>query len=225
MPDPVQHKGSKPVRFLLDALRFRRAGRQVLTVLAVLLFLAGAGTFSYPFFTDVYTQQIIQQRLADQYGDVTHDQWRAGVQQGRPLTRIVIPSLGVDTIVVEGTSPEALRAGAGHYPNTPLPGQGGNVAIAGHRTTYGKPFNELDRLKPGDRVWLLTPIGDYEYGLSESPPGWRSNPHITNPQDWSVIEPTPQPSVTLTTCHPKGSAAQRLIARAVLVGSHPAGWF
>ncbi len=230
MPDPVKHKGSQPVAFLLDAIRFRRAGRRAVNGLVVLLFLAGAGTVSYPFFTDVYTQQIIQQRLADQYGDVgrsvdTYDQWRAGLQQGRPLTRIVIPSLGVDTLVVEGTSSEALRAGAGHYANTPLPGQNGNVAIAGHRTTYGKPFNELDRLKPGDRVWLLTPVGDYEYGVAEAPTGWNANPYITHPKDWSVIEPIGQPSLTLTTCHPKGSAAQRMVARAALVGSHPAGWF
>ncbi len=230
MPDPVEHEGSKPVAFLLDAIRFRRAGRQAVTGLVVLLFLAGAGMFTYPFFTDVYTHQIVQQRLADEYGDVgrsveTYDQWRAGLQQGRPLTRIVIPSLSVDTLVVEGTSPEALRAGAGHYPNTALPGRNGNVAIAGHRTTYGKPFNELDRLKPGDRVWLLTPVGDYEYSLSEAPDGWNSNPYITHPKDWSVIQPTAQPSVTLTTCHPKGSAAQRMVARAVLVDSHPAGWF
>ncbi len=225
MPDPVKHEGSKRLAFLLDAIRFRRAGRRAVNGLVVLLLLAGAGTFSYPFFTDVYTQQVIQQRLADQYGDVTHAQWQAGLQQGRPLTRIVIPALGVDTLVVEGTSSEALRAGAGHYANTPLPGQNGNVAIAGHRTTYGKPFNELDRLKPGDRVWLLTPVGDYEYGLSEAPAGWTANPYITHPQDWSVIQPTAEPSVTLTTCHPKGSAAQRMIARAVLVGSHPVGWF
>lgn len=223
MPDPVRHEGSKPVAFLLDAIRFRRTGRRVVNGLVVLLLLAGAGTLSYPFFTDVYTHQILQQRLADQYGDVTHDQWQAGLQQGRPLTRIVIPALGVDTLVVEGTSPEALRAGAGHYANTALPGQNGNVAIAGHRTTYGKPFNELDRLKPGDRVWLLTPVGDYEYSLTEAPPGWNANPYITHPRDWSVIEPTGQPSLTLTTCHPKGSAAQRMVARAVLVGSHPAG--
>lgn len=230
MPDPVEHQGSSPLGFLLDAVRFRRTGRRAVSGLVVLLFLAGGGMFSYPFFTDVYTHQIVQERLADQYGDMgrsveNHDQWRAGLQQGRPLTRIVIPTIGVDTLVVEGVSPEALRAGAGHYPNTVLPGQNGNVAIAGHRTTYGKPFNELDRLKTGDRIWLLTPVADYEYSLSDPPPGWNSNPYITHPRDWSAIQPTAQPSVTLTTCHPKGSAAQRLIARAVLVDSHPSGWF
>ena len=62
----------------------------------------------------------------------------------------MIPALNVDTVVVEGTGATALRAGAGHYPNTPLPGEEGNVAIAGHRTTYGKPFANLDRLAVGD---------------------------------------------------------------------------
>ena len=58
-----------------------------------------------------------------------------------------IPVLGVDVVVVEGTTASALRAGAGHYPETPLPCELGNVGIAGHRTTYGKLFNQIDRLK------------------------------------------------------------------------------
>jgi sortase A len=110
------------------------------------------------------------------------------------------------------------RAGAGHYPNTPLPGQDGNVAIAGHRTTYGKPFNRVDELNVGDRIWLITPVGEYEYEVSKDP--W-----VTGPRDWSVIEPTSAPSLTLTTCHPKGSAAERLIVRAELVDSHRVGTY
>ena len=72
-------------------------------------------------------------------------------------------------MVVEGTGASALRAGAGHYPNTPLPGEEGNVAIAGHRTTYGKPFANLDRLKPGDEIILETPVGKYTYKVSRDP--------------------------------------------------------
>ena len=136
------------------------------------------------------------------------------LKEGDPLTRIEIPAIGVDTIVVQGTSPSALRAGAGHYPNTPLPGQRGNVAIAGHRTTYGRPFNRVDELKVGDSVILTTPVGRYTYVISRPP--W-----ISTPFDWSVVANTPDPELTLTACHPKGSANQRIIVRAKLRKSEP----
>lgn len=215
----------------LDRLRRSPAGRRVLSTIVALLFLAGAGMFTYPFFTDLYTEQVIQDRLSEDFqrqldADVKNvDDWQKNLRTGQALTKIVLPSLGVQTLVVEGTSPEALRAGAGHYPDTPLPGQKGNVAIAGHRTTYGRPFNALDQLTQGDRVWLLTPIGDFEYVVTPRPPEWDANPYITHPQDWTVVKPTRQPSVTLTTCHPKGSAAQRLVARAQLAAAHPPGTY
>lgn len=137
------------------------------------------------------------------------------VGEGEPLTRLQIPKLGVNTIVVEGTSISALKAGAGHYPQTPLPGAKGNVAIAGHRTTYGRPFNRVDELRTGDKIVLTTPVGIYTYQLAKDP--W-----VTNPEDFSVIADTPgQASLTLTSCHPKGSARQRIIVRASLVKSEP----
>lgn len=232
MAEPAPQGTDTASGFLLDALRQRKVGRRLLTALTALLFLGGVGMFTYPFFTDLYTEQIVQQRLQDEYVEIqdtvtTQQEWEDSVkgQDGRALTRIVIPELGVDTLVVEGTSPSALRAGAGHYPNTPLPGRDGNVAIAGHRTTYGRPFNRIDELSPGDEIWLLTPVGDHRYVVSEPPPGWGSNPYITHPADWEVIAPTPRPSLTLTTCHPKGSAAERLIVRADLQASEPPGTY
>lgn len=232
MPEPSGRRPANAAGFLIDALRRRKAGRRLLSGLTVLLFLGGAGMFAYPFFTDIYTEQVIQSRLEDEYVRIeqevtTVEEWIQTVEghDGRALTQIVIPKLGVDTLVVEGTSSAALRAGAGHYPNTALPGQSGNVAIAGHRTTYGKPFNRVDELRPGDEIWLLTPIGDFKYVVSEPPPGWGANPYITHPRDWSVVEPTDTPSLTLTTCHPKGSARERLIVRADLVASEPPGTY
>src|SRR5206468_228870 len=119
-------------------------------------------------------------------------------------TRLEIPKIGVDVIVVQGTTPAALEAGAGHYPNTPLPGEPGNVAIAGHRTTYGKPFNRLDELAPGDRVILTTPLGRYVYGLTRKP-------FVVPAADWSPVRNYPSHGayLTLTSCHPEGSAAYR----------------
>ena len=140
----------------------------------------------------------------------------SNAQDGDPLTRIEIPKLGVNTIVVQGTSPNALKAGAAHYPATPLPGEKGNVGIAGHRTTYGRPFNRIDALRPGDLIVLTTPAARHTYQVSRDP--W-----ITTPYDWSVVDATPDAELTLTTCHPKGSARERLIVRAKLVKSEGVG--
>ena len=136
-------------------------------------------------------------------------------REGDPLTRLEIPKLGVDVIVVQGTSLSALRAGAGHYPSAPLPGQRGNVAIAGHRTTYGRQFNRIDELRPGDEIDLTTPAGRYVYKVSRMP--W-----VTDPYDWTVAGPSNDYLLTLTSCHPKGSAAHRIIVRAKLASSGPA---
>ena len=228
MPGPVVHPRATASGWLLDAVRHRRVGRRVLSGLIAVLFLSGAGMFSFPIFSDLYTEEFRQRQLADDFENVeveTFQEWVATVETGRALTRIVIPKLGVSTLVVEGTSPEALRAGAGHYPNTPLPGQTGNVAIAGHRTTYGKPFNQVDELDPGDRIWLLTPVGEYEYEVADTPDGWTDNPYITTPTDWQVIQPTSVPSLTLTSCHPKGRASQRIVVRAELVDAYEPGTF
>ena len=85
---------------------------------------------------------------------------------------------------MEGTSASALRAGAGHYPQTPLPCEGGNVAIAGHRTTYGKPFANVDRLAKGDVIVLETPVGSCTYEVDKAA-------FAVEPNDFSVIANDP----------------------------------
>lgn len=232
---PATEQRSSASGFLLDAVRRRPAGQYVLNALVVVLFLSGAGMFAYPIFTDVYTEQVLQERLEDEFVQFevdTFEEWEDSVrnQSGAALTKIVIPDIDVETLVVEGTSPAALRAGAGHYPNTPLPGQAGNVAIAGHRTTYGRPFNALDQLPIGAEIWLSTPVGDHLYRVVGEPASPECVPAgdgkgacVTTPKDWQVIAPTSTSTLTLTTCHPKGSAAERLVIRAELVESHPAG--
>src|SRR5688572_17063650 len=143
------------------------------------------------------------------------DRYRNGeIKSGEALTRLEIPRLDVDVMVVEGTSLAALKAGAGHYPTTPLPGEPGNVAIAGHRTTYGKPFNRMDELQVGDRVVLTTPVARHVYEISTAP-------RVVEPDDWSVIRRFPNRGswLTLTSCHPEGSADYRIVVRAELVDS------
>jgi sortase A len=128
---------------------------------------------------------------------------------GQPVGIIQIPKIGVERAIVQGTSVQDLRMGPGHYPLTPLPGQLGNAAIAGHRTTYGAPFNRLDELAVGDPIVVATTYGTFTYTVSQAP-------FPVSPKQVEVLDTTATASLTLTTCHPKYSARQRLIVKAVL---------
>lgn len=194
------------------ALRDKRWARRTLSGVAVAMLLAAVGVLGYPFYTNLY-QGAEQGRLDTQLASPEIEQaYRDdSVGEGESLTRLMIPSLDVDVVVVEGTSSSALRAGAGHYPESPLPCELGNVAIAGHRTTYGRPFHNLDLLKAGDDIILETPVGTCSYKLNK-------DPFVVAPTDFSVLDRTSNGTLTLTTCHPKNSAAQRLIVQADLQG-------
>ncbi len=130
--------------------------------------------------------------------------------EGGAVARIRIPDIGVDKIVVQGVSLSDLKRGPGHYPDTPLPGQAGNAAIAGHRTTYGAPFNRIDELAPGDKVLVTTLQGAFEYEVSEQ--------KIVTPSQVEVLDDFGDDRLTLTACHPKYSARQRIVVVAKLVG-------
>lgn len=130
------------------------------------------------------------------------------VPEGEPTARIRIPKIGVDKIVVEGVSLPDLKKGPGHYPETPLPGQQGNAAIAGHRTTYGAPFNRIDELVVGDEILVETVQGDFRYLVTEQ--------LIVAPTQVDVLDDKGDNRLTLTACHPKYSARQRIIVVAKL---------
>jgi len=205
------------------ALQTRTAARRVLSGVSIITAVVALGLLVYPFTTNL-RQGRLQSKLAIEFNQArTKQAYRSGrIEPGAPLTRISIPAIGLKpTIVVEGTGPSASRAGAGHYPGTPLPGEEGNVAIAGHRTTYGKPFANIDRLKPGDEIRLETPVGLYLYRViapvGDAPlvgPGAAG--YIVDSHDFSPIIQTPGRTLTLTTCHPKGSAARRLVVKAAI---------
>jgi sortase A len=124
---------------------------------------------------------------------------------------IVIPKIGLNKAIVEGIGTADLREGPGHYSNTPLPGESGNAAIAGHRTTYGAPFYRLNELGSGDQITVTTPQGNFRYVVNRS--------IEVDPSDVSVIDPTTTNELTLTTCTPRFSAARRLIVQAALVSA------
>jgi sortase A len=194
-----------------------RVARRLLVGLTVVLVIAAGISASWPFWTDRY-QTHLQVQLADELEEQIADPeaavaYEAGeVRSGDSLTRLRAPSIGVEVVVVEGTTQEALRAGAGHYPETALPCGAGNVAIAGHRTTYGAPFRHLDEIPPGAEITLETPLGTCTYEVTD--PAFSVAPDAVD-----VVAPSDTPRLTLTTCHPEGSARERLVLHADLVGT------
>ena len=152
--------------------------------------------------------------------DEPHPEWLAMLyrDQGSAIARIQIPRINIDKTVVEGVRVSDLRKGPGHYPTTAFPGQEGNAAIAGHRTTYGAPFGEIDKLLPGDEIVVTTIQGQFTYQVLEQGEG---HGHLIVPP--TAVEVLDQnfrdnPNrLTLTACHPKGSARQRIIVVAELL--------
>jgi sortase A len=128
---------------------------------------------------------------------------------GQPVGLLSIPKIGINgTAIVQGVGESDLQQGPGHYPGTAMPGQPGNTAIAGHRTTYGAPFYNLDQLQPGDPITVQTTQGVLRYQVVKS--------HVVAPDDVSVLDPIPLPILTLTTCNPRYSASTRLVVVALL---------
>ncbi len=214
---------------LISFLRSHPAARRGLSILSVVLLLGAAGLLGYPVFTNLQ-----HNRLQDKLGtELASSRLQQAYQSGQigvgdALTRIRIPAIGVDTVVVEGTTTSALKAGAGHYAKTAMPCALGNMSIAGHRTTYGKPFANIDQLRPGDTITLETPVGGCDYEVEKAPAPFRSPASmaaawVVAPNDLRVIDQDPaKAELTLTTCHPKGSAKERLIIRARKVGNKAA---
>jgi len=117
--------------------------------------------------------------------------------------RLTILSANINHYVVFGATNKKLEYGPGYILGTSLPGTGGNFAIAGHRTTYGAPFGNLDRVQVGETIIFQTNTNQYKYKIIEV--------KIVSPEDNYVLENYGDDRITLTTCHPKFSAKQRLI--------------
>jgi sortase A len=135
------------------------------------------------------------------------------LDEGDAVGRIVIPKIGLSDVFVEGTETADLRKGPGHYPATPLPGEHGTVAIAGHRTTYGAPFRHIDELRPRDRIELRMPYGRFAYSVERT--------RIVPPTETSVTRRVDHDRLVLSACHPLYSAAQRIIVFARLDSAVP----
>jgi sortase A len=123
--------------------------------------------------------------------------------RGDAIGRIELPSLDEDYYLVEGTGTDDLRKGPGHYEDTPMPGQQGTVGIAGHRTTNGAPFRDIDDLEQGDEIRVEMPYATFVYSVEET--------RIVDDNDLSVKEPVGYKRLLLSACHPLYSAAQRVV--------------
>lgn len=135
--------------------------------------------------------------------------FEADPPNGEALGRIVIPTASIDWVLVQGVNPNHLKKGPGHMPGTPMPGQYGNAVISGHRTTYGGPFGNLDRMAPGDRFTVETLIGVHTYQVVSV--------ELVRPTDTWVVQPMDGAWLTLITCHPKYTSQQRMIVFSKLV--------
>jgi len=140
---------------------------------------------------------------ADAYADVPIIQ----------IGAISIPKLNLFHGIYEGVTLTVINHGPGHWPGSAMPGERGNTAFPGHRTTYSKPFNGLDLLVPGDEVWFHMPDADHKYVVRET--------LIVAPTDLWVIDQTETKTFTLVACHPKGSARQRIVVQGDWVETIP----
>jgi len=207
-----------------------------------LLVTAGLVLLLFAFY-EVYVTDLLNDRRQDQLAEQIEEQWDAAAPAapgvappvGEPLAVLHVPRLGADwsRVVLEGTTEDQLSQGPGHYVGTALPGEPGNLALAGHRVGKGSPFLDADQLLPGDPIVVETAdswfvyrvLGDPASGDYAADPSGIPGQQIVRPDDVSVIAPTPggtEPTaayLTLTTCHPKYSAQQRLIVHAVLDGA------
>ncbi|WP_432151275.1 class E sortase [Streptomyces sp. bgisy029] len=148
----------------------------------------------------------------------------APYRDGKPFATLHIPRFGADWEwpVLENTEARTLQKGLGHYSGTARPGERGNFAVAGHRRTYGDPFKDFPRLRPGDAVIVNDGTTWFTYRIAREP-------YRTVPTDTAVVDPVPRRSgfegpgryLTLTTCEPEWGSSHRLIAWAHLDATRP----
>lgn len=137
------------------------------------------------------------------------------IKSGEAIGRIVIPEMGQDAVLIEGTDEAALRKGPGHYPDTALPGEGKTVGVAGHRTTYLAPFRRINELSKDDEIRVELPYGTFTYEVEKT--------DIVDPYDVEVVDNVGYERIVLTACHPLYSAAQRYVAFGRLVSAQLPG--
>lgn len=136
------------------------------------------------------------------------------LRPGETIGRIAVPRIGLATALIQGTAAAQLALGPGHYPATALPGEGGTVAVAGHRTTFLEPFRHLDELRPGDLISVRMPYGSFDYVVTGA--------RVVSPSALWVTRDVGSERLVLSACAPLFSAARRLVVFARLARELPA---
>jgi sortase A len=135
---------------------------------------------------------------------------RARTRDGDAVARLRAPRIGLDAVVVRGTRPDDLTRAPGLLDTSALPGERGTALIAGHRTTYGAPFRDVDRLRRGDRITVEMPYGTVRYAVEGT--------RIVDPGDLRALRTEGHPRLVLSACHPRFSAARRILVYASQIG-------
>jgi sortase A len=138
------------------------------------------------------------------------ERFAATAETGQAIGRIVAPAMdGLNMVMVQGTDTASLQRGPGHYPETPFPGEGGTVGVAGHRTTYLAPFRHIDSMEAGDRITLEMPYAHFFYRVQKTA--------VVDPDDIGIVRKVGYERLVLSACNPLYSADQRFIVFARLV--------
>jgi LPXTG-site transpeptidase (sortase) family protein len=127
------------------------------------------------------------------------------VKGGQPIGKIVIPSIGLDVVMIEGVGTRQLKEGPGHWPETPFPGQSANFVVSGHRTTWGAPFFKLNEVEVGDEIFLVLPYVIAKYVVTRVV--------IVYPDEVEEVAQLGREQVSLAACHPIYSARQRIVVQ------------
>ena len=189
----------------------------VLMVSGAMLIADAALTLTWQEPVSAFLQDQQQGKLEKQLSDLppsAHRLIHFKALKGHAIGEIELPAIHKTAFVVQGTDGGSLRKGPGHYPDTPLPGKRGTVAIAGHRTTHGAPFRHIDNLKRGDRILLSMPYGTFTYKVERT--------RVVDPNATWILHTVPYNRLVLSACHPLYSAAQRIVVFAKFVKRGPA---
>ena len=133
-----------------------------------------------------------------------------GAEAVNQLGTIEIPKIGLNVTMYEGIRLTTLDRGPGHWPGTAMPGQPGNVVVAGHRVSHAKPFRQLDQLAPGDEVIFTTADGRFVYTVTST--------EIVSPDAIRIVNQTADRTATLFACHPPGSTRERIVVHLAFAG-------
>jgi sortase A len=144
--------------------------------------------------------------IAGVHGDaakarILADRFKPHLIEGHAIGRMTIDRIGLNIVVVEGTNTSSLQKGPGHYKATPIPGQPGTVAIAGHRTTYLAPFRHIDQIHNGDEVRIEMPYAAFTYTVYKH--------EVVDPGDVGILKPVGFDQLVMTACDPPYSAEHR----------------